>query len=122
MSKFMSLLVIAGFLGSVSAFAAHNARPVESLHDLPMKWEGVAGDLLHKTTAVFTIDKVTKVTRDDKVTGVTKYDVEAALVLGERKLNITKVTLLRYSPEVTTGYEVNLETDDNLTQNVFAQI
>lgn len=119
MSKFFALMLVTTVLGAASALAA--SRPVDSLHDLPSRWEGVAGDLLHKSTAAFTIDKVIKVTRDDKVSGVTKYEVQAALVLGERRLNVRQITLLRFSTD-NPALEVNLETDDELATNVFGTI
>ena len=123
MIRFLTLVLTLGLMTG-SALAAQNARPLESLHDLPAKWDGVAGGLLTKVTATFTIDKVTKVSRNDGSDGRSfsgLYDVEANLVLGDRKVTVKQISLNRYSPDFG-GYEVVLFTDEELVGNLFAGI
>ncbi len=122
MIRILSVILALGLM-SGSALAANTARPIESLHDLPAKWEGVAGGLLTKIPATFTIDKVTKVTRNDSGDGSTfsaLYDVEATLNMGDRKVAVAQLSLNRYA--ANGNYEVVLFTNDELAGNLFAGI
>lgn len=95
--------------------AAMAGKPVRSLNDLPFKWEGVAGDLLKKAPATFTIDKILKVTRDES-SGTdlnASYAVQASLVFGDRTVNVSELRLRTYA-SLGEYLEVTILTDDEL--------
>lgn len=122
MGKFITSVVTLAFaLTVVTASAAFAAtRPVESLNDLPSKWTGVAGGLLQSKNATFSIDKVVGVSRDDRADGFTaSYDVEATMMLGKRKLNVTKIQL-ECPARGANRYEFMMTTDDELVPHLLA--
>jgi hypothetical protein len=116
----MKLLSVA-FLSFVFTSGAFAAKPVTSLNDLPSKWEGVAGDLVVRTAATFSIDRILKVTRDDTGGGrlAVLYDVEAGMTLGERMLTVKQIRLDSY-PNFPNHFELVLYTDDELVGNMLA--
>lgn len=125
----MAVLFAAFFLATsllvTGAFGAERRSDgglaaLESLHDLPSKWTGVAGGLLQKSQATFVIEKVRKVTHDgqgDYAAFAATYDVDATLSLGERKLAVNQISLVRYRNE-SKSYEAILRMDDELVRAV----
>lgn len=108
---------IACFVASIalSAAAAAASKPVRSLNDLPFKWEGVAGDLVKRVPATFTIDRIVKVTRDESSGSDlnASYVVQANLALGDRVVNVSELRLRTYSA-FGDYLEITFMTDDEL--------
>jgi hypothetical protein len=122
MTQFSKLAACAALFLSVTAVAATTHRPVESIHDLPSSWTGVAGGFLTKTPATFTIGKVLKVEREDRDGRFAAvYDVEATLSFGTREIKVSKIGISRYET-VAENYEVMLTTCDELAGNMLASI
>jgi hypothetical protein len=122
MTNFIRLLIVSSLMAVSSLAAAANIRPVESLHDLPAKWEGVAGGLLTRMPATLTIEKVLKVTHNEGGSGFSAtYDVAASMTFGARSLNITQIVMNRYGT-VGTNYEFYMHTDDELVQTVWVSV
>ena len=98
----------------VFSASAWSAKPVDSLNDLPAKWEGIGGNLFERVQATWTIDRITKVDRQDTPQEViSTYSVDSKLVLGGRSVGITSVRLLVY-PKLGREIYLTLGTDDEL--------
>ena len=96
--------------------------PVDSLNDLPGRWEGAAGDLFARTPATFSVDKILSVVREDKPSGfVAKYEVEGRLILGTRSVSVTKLELSA-SSKISSVYWVTLDLADALVPRIWAAV
>lgn len=125
MKLVLKLFLAFSFLLASTAFAASSSlRALESLHDLPAKWEGVGGGLLLRVPATFTINKILKVTHDDN-NGVSAflatYDVDATFTIGDRKLVVKQIVMTRYF-DSDTRYEFVIHLDDDLAEAMFANV
>lgn len=124
----VSLVAISSFAAvlfclTISFAFASRSRPVESLHDLPAMWQGVAGGFLVRTPASLNIAKVLRVVREQRTDNgfSAVYDVEAAMSFAERKINIKQIALSRQS-QANGRYEFTMFTDDELSGNLFGAI
>lgn len=117
------LIAVTATLALATAAASAAQRPVRSIHDLPSRWEGVAGGFTTKVPATFTISKVTKVTREDRRDGLLSatYEVEGSLVFGSRELRVSQVSLNQYFAN-SDALEMTLVTDDELALAALASV
>lgn len=102
---------------------ANTTRPIQSLNDLPSRWEGVAGDLLARVSATLTIDRIKKASRTDKPKGfVALYEVDGTVSFGERKVIVSKIELTVNTADATPTYSFFVMTEDQLTPNLWAAL
>ncbi|GEM_PF-1321055 len=119
---FNAWVLILSLSTSVLSFAS-TTKPVQSLNDLPAKWEGVAGDLLTRVPATLVIDRIRKVSRTERSNGfVALYEVDGSVSFGERKVSISKIELTAFTKETATSYSLFIMTDDQLTPNLWAAV
>ena len=118
--KFFSIAVTSLFM-TTAAFAA---KPVQSLNDLPSKWEGVAGDFVTRVAATFSVDRILKVTRENTDDGRLSalYDVEASMVMGPKRVLAVKQIRLEAYPNFPNHFELVLFTEDVLAGNMLAVV
>jgi hypothetical protein len=102
---------------------AQAAKPVESLHDLPQRWHGVAGGFASKTNAAFVISKVTKVSREERPNGLWSalYDVESTIQAGARTISVRQIRLNNVIISKNV-YEMTLICNDELTLAITASV
>ncbi len=85
-----SLVSLGILLASISA----DARPVESLNDLPRVWNGVAGDLFTKSAARLVVTTIKTATVEETAYAVhRKYTVDGTFSVGTRVLELAEITL-----------------------------
>lgn len=107
-------------LGSVSAWA--DRPPVNSLNDLPAKWEGVAGSLFTQEQGSLSIDRIIRVIRQEKPESfAATYEVEASLKFGARTIGVSKIELSS-SSQARAVYWVTLQLNDDLVPRLFGAI
>lgn len=116
------LLTVLAFMFVVNAQAATTPKPVHSIHDLPQRWEGIAGDLVTRVPAVFEIYKVKKVVREETGNRLNAtYEVYGVFSLGNRSVEVKEVQL---SAADKSGrlLEIVIRTEDALVPAVLAAI
>ncbi len=118
MKKFA--IIVGLLLASISAWA--DRPPVNSLNDLPARWEGVAGSLFVQEQGSLTIERIIRVIRDEKPESFSAtYEVEAAIKLGARTIGVSKIELSS-SSQARAVYWVTLQLNDALVPRLFAAI
>jgi hypothetical protein len=117
------MLKLISFLAAIVSLNAFAMRtPVNSLNDLPSKWDGVSGNLFEKSSASFEIQKIIKVSRDEqKNSFVATYEVQAVARFGQREFNVVKIELSSYAFEKDV-YTLILDLNDELTPKLFVTV
>jgi hypothetical protein len=113
-------IIVTLLLGSISAWA--DRPPVNSLNDLPAKWDGVAGSLFAQEQGSLSIDRIIRVIRDEKPGSfAATYEVEASLKIGARTIGVSKIELSS-SSQAKAVYWITLQLNDDLVPRVFGAI
>ena len=118
MTKFGNTLAIVLLCLSCSpALAAARGGKIDSIHDLPKRWTGTAGDLLQTGPATFDLSRVIQVVRSPNgdIPGTVVYEVQATLQMGTRSLPVHKMTLVTFS-DLPNHAEIWLSFDDELAR------
>lgn len=125
MFRKIGLLAVFFFSVSTLGWSAERSYPIESLSELPSKWEGVAGDLVTRVPAELKIEKIKKEQRGDLSNPFPAvYEVDASLTFGARKILVQRIRL-DSAPSQNVGeqqFEVMISLADDLTPTLFALI
>lgn len=113
----------AALLGLCLSSSAWCGHQVGSIHDLPSKWTGVAGNLIQRVQGTLTIGKVSQVSREDRKDGTftATYQVEATMSFGENKILVEEITL-DSTLSVKNIYSVQFKVNDELVSYLHAMI
>jgi hypothetical protein len=117
----ITLVLLLGMVSS-SVWAAPARRPVDSLNDLPTRWEGEVGDLMTRYSGSLSIDRILRAERrDESGRFAAVYDVEASLSLGSRTVPVTKIDLSS-SDRSQNVYWLVLSLKDELVPRLLAVV
>lgn len=125
MRRIMIVLGMAVFCVSRLVWSMDRLSQIYSLSDLPLTWEGIAGDLIVRVPAAFKIEKIKKATRvDSSKPFPVIYDVNASFSFGERKVAVHEIELFSASSQNAgeRELEVMIKLEDEMTPSLLAAI
>lgn len=115
-------VTLMGICSVTQSMVFASSHPVRTLHDLPSRWEGFAGDMFSKNPARLNIEKIHRVVREDRTDGYSAvYDVTAMMTLGSRVLKIKQVTLSQYS-FAANAYQLIFSVEDDFVTALVASV